>query len=215
METSQIQKDLKASTDKAIKEAKKKVEEAEKKVIDSEKATIGSFEVERKAAAKKEKSLDNESKKIKKRIDEGTVEAKKAFEEAEKEERSLLAEEIKRYKNKEAELMKKTKSMAKDIESAVKMGGFKEAEKTYKQEIDRLKKIELNLDDEIKRTRAELLTKNTSKGSPKLNVRRNSQRRSILLKSRSFAPGSWAPTIGGGCDEGRREDSFFANSASV
>ena len=155
METSQIQKDLKASTDKAIKEAKKKVEEAEKKVIDSEKATTAALEVERKALAKKEKSLDNESKKIKKRIDEGTVEAKKAFEEAEKEARSLLAEEIKRYKNKEAELMKKTKSMAKDIESA-KMGGFKEAEKTYKQEIDRLKKIELNLDDEIKRTRAEL-----------------------------------------------------------
>ena len=51
--------------------------------------------------------------------------------------------------------MKKTKSMAKDIESA-KMGGFKEAEKTYKKEIDRLKKIELNLDDEVKRMRAEL-----------------------------------------------------------
>ena len=84
METSQIQKDLKASTDKAIKEAKKKVEEAEKKVIDSEKATTAALEVERKALAKKEKSLDNESKKIKKRIDEGTVEAKKAFEEAEK-----------------------------------------------------------------------------------------------------------------------------------
>ena len=107
--------------------------------------------------------------------------------------------------------MKKTKSMAKDIESA-KMGGFKEAEKTYKQEIDRLKKIELNLDDEIKR-REQNLTKNTSR-PPKLNVRRNSQRRSILLKSRSFAPRQLRPPSLR-LRQGRREDSFFANSASV
>ena len=46
METSQIQKDLKASADKAIKEAEKKVEDAEKKVIDSEKATTAALEVE-------------------------------------------------------------------------------------------------------------------------------------------------------------------------
>jgi hypothetical protein len=179
-ETVEFKKALRKEADEKSKIAKKDLDEAKAEY----KAKIQRAREDSKIAEDQMREEIRAMKSI-------NADSMKAFEVGQKEARTLLSNEIKRFKSKEVELSKQSESLAKNIESA-KANGFKEAEQTYCEEIDRLKKIESSMEDEINRTRLELNKEFVAKLSNLESLRKESEKKYIAeiaqLRASAVAP---------------------------